>query len=469
MTQIVSSKPFCLENSTQLTRPASETFYRIDGSSAPTIIDKHQATRLYRLQQTPSVNTNLHLDTSEVNYDAPGYFDSIVRKQLNESTALSAKSVYHPPIDMSNASMKRFSLGKARLDPQHTVPSEMTTLRNHPGAITILRHEQGANGEIVPRFTDRLVIDRALRGRLGPGGTLNPEEDCREAENYLRSQGRLSAPTTTTLTYNPNKQQLSVNEQLKRDEIARHYMYTSSQQAAYDEVPWDSKLPSKLPVPSTTYEADGSDPVLKSRHAPSVHDARSRKILEWDRVQSRNVNFYRKPVQNVPPLSRADHISGYSGSIGGYHILEIDNPTVDFKPFTVLRTEQPKFGINPFKTNIPFYTGNTHWTKTDPVSHYDKSGHAYTTSAAFHKPLPVDYATYRHTGLNGQLSRAVTTVIPQNPFNMMDISSTTVNASLDTRAQILIQNLPSTFPSTSKNNKNEEKKEETPENNQDQN
>ncbi|CAF5186515.1 unnamed protein product, partial [Rotaria magnacalcarata] len=129
MTQIVSSKPFCLENSTQLTRPASETFYRIDGSSAPTIIDKHQATRLYRLQQTPSVNTNLHLDTSEVNYDAPGYFDSIVRKQLNESTALSAKSVYHPPIDMSNASMKRFSLGKARLDPQHTVPSEMTTLR----------------------------------------------------------------------------------------------------------------------------------------------------------------------------------------------------------------------------------------------------------------------------------------------------------------------------------------------------
>ncbi|CAF5174827.1 unnamed protein product, partial [Rotaria magnacalcarata] len=81
MTQIVSSKPFCLENSTQLTRPASETFYRIDGSSAPTIIDKHQATRLYRLQQTPSVNTNLHLDTSEVNYDAPGYFDSIVRKQ----------------------------------------------------------------------------------------------------------------------------------------------------------------------------------------------------------------------------------------------------------------------------------------------------------------------------------------------------------------------------------------------------
>ena len=32
------------------------------------------------------------------------------------------------------------------------------------------RHEQGATGEVVPRFTDRLVIDRTLRGRLGPGG-----------------------------------------------------------------------------------------------------------------------------------------------------------------------------------------------------------------------------------------------------------------------------------------------------------
>jgi hypothetical protein len=46
-------------------------------------------------------------------------------------------------------------------------------------------------------------------------------------------------------------------------------------------------------------------------------------------------------------LPRAKHISGYSGSIGGYNIQDIDNPTVDFQPYTVVRTEQPKFGINP--------------------------------------------------------------------------------------------------------------------------
>jgi hypothetical protein len=139
MTQIVSSKPYCLENSTQLTRPASETFYRIDGSNAPTIIDKHQAKRLYRLQRAPNINTQLHVDTSDVSYETQGYFDSIVRKQVNESTAETTTSVYHRPTDMSNTSATRFSLGKARLDPQRIVPSEMTTLRNHPSAITILR------------------------------------------------------------------------------------------------------------------------------------------------------------------------------------------------------------------------------------------------------------------------------------------------------------------------------------------
>ena len=87
--------------------------------------------------------------------------------------------------------------------------------------------------------------------------------------------------------------------------------------------------------------------MLASKHLSSLNDSRTRDILEWDRVQMRNVNFYRKPIDNVAPLPRAHQISGYSGSIGGYHIQDIDNPTVDFQPYTVLRTEQPKFGINP--------------------------------------------------------------------------------------------------------------------------
>jgi len=139
MTQIVASKPYCLESSTQLTRPGSETFYRIDGSNAPTIIDKYQAKRLYRLQRAPDRNPGLHVDKSDVGYESQGYFDSIVRKQIDESSAQPIKSVYHRPKNMSNSAMTKFSLGKARLDPQRIVPSETTTLRNHPSAIKILR------------------------------------------------------------------------------------------------------------------------------------------------------------------------------------------------------------------------------------------------------------------------------------------------------------------------------------------
>ncbi len=74
------------------------------------------------------------------------------------------------------------------------------------------------------------------------------------------------------------------------------------------------------------------------------------------------------------------------------------------------------------------------------------------------RPLPVNNASYRHSDLNGQLSRAVTTVIPQNPFNQMDNRSTTANASLDSRSHVLIQDLPRNVSSPSKDNKNKDEK-----------
>jgi hypothetical protein len=81
------------------------------------------------------------------------------------------------------------------------------------------------------------------------------------------------------------------------------------------------------------------------------------------------------------------------------------------------------------------------------------------------RSLPIDYSSYRHTGLNGQLSRSVTTVIPQNPFNYMDISSTTTNASIDSRPHVLMQQLPGKKSTPLKVNNNNEKIEEHIDNN----
>lgn len=120
--------------------------------------------------------------------------------------------------------------------------------KNKTDNFVCFRHEQGSNNEIVPRFTDRSVLNRTLRGRLGPGGmflyfdllfqflclsgSLNPDEDTKQARDYLRTRGRLSSQPK--LTNSPRiQQQRSIT-----DELARHYMYTSTQQAAFDEVAW---------------------------------------------------------------------------------------------------------------------------------------------------------------------------------------------------------------------------------------
>lgn len=139
MFPVVSTEPYCLENSRHLTRPGTDAFYRSDADQGPIIVDANQVKRHYRLQRTPSLNNSLTLDQSEVNYEDPNYFDQILRQQIKESTGEPTRSVYHPPTDMSDASMTKFSFGKSRPDPHRLIPSESTTVRQHPAALAVLR------------------------------------------------------------------------------------------------------------------------------------------------------------------------------------------------------------------------------------------------------------------------------------------------------------------------------------------
>ena len=142
MSQVVASQVYCLENSNYSTRPGSDAFFRIDGNHAPKIIDQHQAKRLYRLQEIPNANTRVHLDSSHVGYDAPGHFESLVCKQIDESVAQPTTKVYHQPTDMSNESMAKFSFGKARIDPLRIIPSQTTIVRNHPSALPVFQYDR---------------------------------------------------------------------------------------------------------------------------------------------------------------------------------------------------------------------------------------------------------------------------------------------------------------------------------------
>lgn len=139
MNQIVASEPYCIEDSVHLTRPGFESFLSFDGISDPTVVDKRQVKRQYRLQRLPSINTSLQLDDSNVGSDNQGYFESTLRKQIEQSSAQPIKAVYHAPTDVTNESLTRFSLGKSRSDPQYINPRQITTHRDHPSAITMLR------------------------------------------------------------------------------------------------------------------------------------------------------------------------------------------------------------------------------------------------------------------------------------------------------------------------------------------
>lgn len=121
---------------------------------------------------------------------------------------------------------------------------------------SFFRHEKDSNNEIVPRYSDRLVLDTAIRSRLGPGGNflfcfyficfsletflleffflgiLNHGEDCREAEDYLRKLQERSS--RSNLSNNTEEQQ----QQLAKKAFANQVLYTSVQQAAFADLPW---------------------------------------------------------------------------------------------------------------------------------------------------------------------------------------------------------------------------------------
>jgi hypothetical protein len=64
----------------------------------------------------------------------------------------------------------------------------------------------------------------------------------------------------------------------------------------------------------------------------------------------------------------------------------------------------------------------------------------------------MDYSPYRHSGVHGQLSRSVTTVLPQNPFNQIENTSSTINGSIDSRSHIVIRPLPGKLLPTPRDN-----------------
>ena len=96
------------------------------------------------------------------------------------------------------------------------------------------RHDQGPNGEIVSRFTDRAVPDRAVRARIALGRRFF------DSFSHFCTSVHLGSFNART-----NRDNYRTPETV--DDMARRYMYTSAQQAASDEVAWGKIMPTLRP------------------------------------------------------------------------------------------------------------------------------------------------------------------------------------------------------------------------------
>uniref|UniRef100_A0A8B9ILT3 Spermatogenesis associated 48 n=2 Tax=Anser cygnoides TaxID=8845 RepID=A0A8B9ILT3_ANSCY len=202
-----------------------------------------------------------------------------------------------------------------------------------------------------------------------------------------------------------------------REEKARNYFYRSHTQKAYEEVPWDNMLPSKIQLLESTVEVM-ADPVsqcfTKRRYNPESEISQVIGNL-WDRFQTRSFTSPQKPVCFVSRSSRICHIPLYTGCVGAVNFEDIDNANVDLIMFNCVRTSKPRYTSTAHTPNIPGYTGKVHWSATHPAnSNLPSTSPSIIAQMHGYIAKHGSSSQYNH---QGPFSQMMTPVSPQNSFN----------------------------------------------------
>ncbi|CAF1326547.1 unnamed protein product [Adineta ricciae] len=277
-----------------------------------------------------------------------------------------------------------------------------------------LVHEQ-INGRLY-QCEHPSVTSSTVRYSVAPSGVLRSNEYQTESQNYFSDQNCASFLSN-----------VSSESGSQYGSSTIHGLYHSSFGTTYQK-PADNQFGQN----STTsiYEAYTSDPFFKSHSCSTLYDKRSPDVINWDRTQPRNLEHYRKPIDNIkssPSSSLAKPISTYTKSFGGYKSLTSN---------TALRAEQPKYSSS-------LLTRNSRWIRTNPIPNDDLTDNPYlTTTADVYKVLPIDYLSPRHSSIHGIFSKSISNIMPYNPYNPVHHTSETANGSLDSRPHLVLQQLP---------------------------
>ncbi|KAK7488332.1 hypothetical protein BaRGS_00020491 [Batillaria attramentaria] len=415
MAEAVADKTV-LADSTTKTRPHFQTYLMVDANAGGHSVQQIEEKRRIRHMKFPSLRGRHDFDSFQTGLSSPAF------KVWNDDGDHHANAPYRSydniidpvsgfvsaggDVDRQTGHDHIRSLVQLNDTPQSAMPKAKNSVRaSEPAAPPELKRENTwVPGGPTP-WNSRKTSDIWIRSQLG--GWTSDYDPRQQAPEVKRSKSM----------YVPKPP--SEESKTSRDHLALKYMYSSSTQRSYAEVPWDNMLPPKTWAPVSTMEEKPdmiSQCFTKKKYDPAAQEWQSTG-RSWDWFQRRRGYYKTQPINFSSPCPRAKQIPLYGGSIGAENLEEIDNAQEPFTPFTVKRVPIPRPSETAHRPNIPGYAGCTLWqghyapANTHPAPEPPKQP---TTSIVYRNmPLPSAQPVKREA----EMSRMVTLVPPCNPFN----------------------------------------------------
>ncbi|XP_074659641.1 protein SPMIP7-like [Tubulanus polymorphus] len=428
MTEVIAPGPV-LSDSTFRTRPDCKIYFLTDTNSGGNAMQQIESNRQRRHMKFPTlsgkrdVDSFQHAKTStpafkKFNDDGDHRVPAPFRSFDNIVDPVSGFVSIGGDVDRDTGVRRIKSLVQLNRTPQNVVPREIHSIRKSmPSAPPETNREREWDPPAPYLWNSRAVSDEAIRAALG-GWTSKVDPRKVEEQKLRGARSRFEPKTSDELARD------------KRDRLALKYVYTSSTQRAYEEIPWDGMLhPRKWPY---THTLEDKPDMISQRWRNKRYDSAAKDWQlagkEWDQYQTREGHYENRPVTFCEPLVRAQQIPGYSGFIGSNDKDAIDNATERFQPHTVKRNEQPKYCETGHRPHIPGFAGCTLYrSNTMPVSSMTHPAPPFQpVTGTIYKSLPAVMNNKEHHR-EGKMSKMVTLVPPCNPFNKIEKEEVLVN------------------------------------------
>jgi len=264
--------------------------------------------------------------------------------------------------------------------------------------------------DLEEKWNSRKIPDAAIRASLG-GCTSDekvvPKKGADDRENLVVGSFAFEADNW-------------------RDQLAKKFMYTSSNQKNYLAVDWDKKLERRVKASPDTLE--GRPDLISQRLVvwPMTYQKSAefyqRLGPSWDRFQMRDKSHGKRPYNFKSEYSKLKYvIPGYGGHIGRINNEDRDHPDEKMQLLTQGSLENSRRSVSTCRgPNIPGYTGRVHWTTSLRPANSSNPINCRSISASVFRDQSVAMETAPRSSRTAPFSRMVTTVEPKNPFNKIE-------------------------------------------------